>query len=148
MRWVFEGRPVFAANVSGEAVVSHSGFNSLASFYHAMLMSDASATSDDPDNPELAGKTLTDRILCVPKTTGSTSAGAVWDTVAVMGIAPRAVLFSMPIDSLAAAGLSIADVWAGRKICAVDRLGDAFLATVQDGDRITVREDGTVVVER
>ena len=30
----------------------------------------------------------------------------------------------------------------------VDNLGDEFLAFVQTGDKITVKEDGTVEVER
>jgi hypothetical protein len=52
-----------------------------------------------------------------------------------------------PIDSLAAGGLIVADLWAGRRIVTVDRLGDEFLTLVKEGDRIAVREDGTVRIE-
>ena len=41
----------------------------------------------------------------------------------------------------------MADLWAGRRIVTVDQLGDEFLETVQDGDRIVIREDGTVTVQ-
>jgi hypothetical protein len=57
------------------------------------------------------------------------------------------MLFSEPIDSLAAAGLIVADEWAGIRICTVDQLGDEFLQTVKDGDRIVIREDGTIKIE-
>ena len=82
----------------------------------------------------------------MPKTTGSTSAGAVWLRLVQTGIAPKAVLFSQPIDSLAAAGLVVADVWGDQRIVVVDQLGNAFLDLVESGDWITVEEDGTVIM--
>ena len=57
------------------------------------------------------------------------------------------MLFSLPIDSLAAAGVILSDVWTDNTIVAVDSLGDEFLSAVKDGDKITVKEDGTVIVE-
>jgi hypothetical protein len=57
-------------------------------------------------------------------------------------------LFSRDIDSLTAAGLVVAEVWVGKRIYAVDRLGDTFLAYVKEGCRISIYQDGTVVVER
>ena len=78
---------------------------------------------------------------------GSTSSGATWPNVAQLGIAPKAMLFSQKIDSLAAGGLVVTDVWAGKRIYAVDQLGEEFLQVVNDGDRIVIKEDGTVTVE-
>jgi predicted aconitase with swiveling domain len=72
----------------------------------------------------------------------------VWQRLVDMGSAPRAVLFSRPIDSLAAGGLIAADLWAGGRIVVVDRLGDEFLDAVAHGDSITVSEDGEVVISR
>jgi predicted aconitase with swiveling domain len=143
----FKGRAVLAGNLEGRVVVSHQGFSSLASFYRSMLTEAETAVCSDQDNKDLFGKELTGRIVCAPKTTGSTSAGATWLTVARMGIAPEAMLFSEHIDSLAAAGLVLAEVWGGRRIYAVDGLGHAFLDTVEDGQVVEIREDGTVVVE-
>ena len=60
------------------------------------------------------------------------------------------MLFSKPIDSLAAAGAVLASVWLdapGAKMPVVDSLGEEFLAYVKDGMMITVKEDGTVEVE-
>ena len=58
------------------------------------------------------------------------------------------MLFSNHIDSLAAAGAILADVWLEDvTMPVVDCLGDEFLEYVKDGMRITVKEDGTVVVE-
>jgi len=146
MSRIFKGRPVLPADLEGEALVTHVGFNSLACFYKSMLTDAQVAICSDQSNKELFGKNLTDKIICLPKTVGSTSAGATWDRVAHMGIAPRAMLFSQHVDSLAAAGLAVAEVWVGKRICAVDELGDEFLEYVSDGQGITVRKDGTVIV--
>jgi len=127
--------------------VTHVGFNTYASFYTSIHAQVEAARCADSGNPELYGKNLTDRIICLPKTVGSTSAGAVWQRIARLGVAPRAMLFSQQIDSLAAGGLIVADVWAGKRICTVDRLGDEFLEAVKDGDRIVISKDGTVIVE-
>ena len=61
---------------------------------------------------------------------------------------PACMLFANHIDSLAAAGAVLADVWVdGVKMPVVDCLGDEFLAYVKDGMTVTVDEDGTVTVE-
>ena len=58
------------------------------------------------------------------------------------------MLFSKPIDSLAAAGSILASVWLeGEQMPVVDTLGDEFLDYVKDGMTITVRDDGTVCVD-
>jgi predicted aconitase with swiveling domain len=143
---IFQGRVVFPASLEGEAIVTRKGFNTLASLSGAILSGSDAAVCSDHDNEDLHGQVLTGKILCLPKTTGSTSAGATWYNAARMGLAPKALLFSQRIDSLAAGGLVLAEVWAERGICCVDQLGQEFLETVKTGDRITVEEDGTVVV--
>ena len=61
---------------------------------------------------------------------------------------PACMLFSRPIDSLAAAGVILADVWLENvKMPVIDSLGDEFLNTVQTGMQVTVSEDGTVTLE-
>ena len=58
------------------------------------------------------------------------------------------MLFSEPIDSLAAAGAILSDVWLeGENMPVIDKLGEEFLAYVKDGMQITVSEDGLVTVE-
>jgi len=143
----FKGRALLPGHPEGEALVTHMGFNTYASFSTSMHTQAETAQCSDSGNQELYGKNLTDKIICLPKTIGSTSAGAVWPRVAQMGIAPKAMLFSQQIDSLAAAGLVVADVWVGKRIYAVDQLGDEFLESVEDGDRIMIREDGTVTIQ-
>jgi len=144
----FKGRVVLPGNISGEALVTRKGFNSLASFYKSMVSGSKYAICSDQDNLDLYGKNLTDMIICLPKTIGSTSAGATWDTVASMGIAPKAMLFAEPIDSLAAAGLVLADIWVGKRIVTIDRLGDAFLNYVDNGFRVEILSDGCVQVQK
>jgi len=142
----FKGRIIISGKTKGRALVCHQGFNTLASFYQSILKDSKKALCSDQDNPELFRKNLTNKIICLPKTIGSTSAGAVWEKIAEMGIAPRALLFSEHIDSLAAAGMALADVWAGKRIIAIDQLGREFLETVGQGQQIEIKEDGTIIV--
>ena len=58
------------------------------------------------------------------------------------------MLFSNPIDSLAAAGAILADVWLEDvSMPVIDSLGQEFLDYVKDGMTITVKDDGVVCVD-
>ena len=60
---------------------------------------------------------------------------------------PACMLFSKPIDSLAAAGSILASVWLdGIQMPVIDSLGDDFLEAVKTGDLVEVQQDGTVVI--
>jgi predicted aconitase with swiveling domain len=88
------------------------------------------------------------KALCLPQTIGSTTGGLVLYCACAMGRQPACMLFSNPIDSLAAAGSILASVWLPDvKMPVVDSLGDEFLAYVKDGMTITIGDDGTVTVE-
>jgi predicted aconitase with swiveling domain len=141
---IFNGRPILPGHIEGQALVSHEGFNTYACFSTSMLTKSQVAVCSDRLNEELHAKELTGKILCIPKTIGSTSGGAVWERIVQLGIAPKAVLFSQRIDSLAAGGLIVADVWTDKRIVTVDELGQEFLEFVQDDDRIVIELDGTV----
>lgn len=146
---IFKGRVVAPGNVTAEAVVSHAGLNTLASFQGALQFGDKKATCGDQNNPDLYNKQMAGKALCLPQTIGSTTGGLVLYCACAMGRQPAAMLFSMPIDSLAGAGVVIADVWLNdenAKMVVVDSLGDDFLNYVKDGMSVTVKEDGTVEV--
>ena len=88
------------------------------------------------------------KALCLPQTIGSTTGGLVLYCACSMGRQPACMLFSKPIDSLAAAGAVLADVWLDNiSMPVIDKLGDEFLDYVKDGMKITVKEDGTVIVD-
>ena len=145
----FKGRIVAPGNVTAEAVVSHAGLNTLASFQGALQFGDKKATCGDQNNPDLYNKQMAGKALCLPQTIGSTTGGLVLYCACAMGRQPAAMLFSQPIDSLAGAGVVIADVWLNdekAKMTVVDSLGEEFLNYVKDGMSITVKEDGTVEV--
>ena len=144
----FKGRIVAPGTVTAEAVVSHGGFNTLASLQGALQFGDKKATCGDQNNPDLHGKELAGKALCLPMTIGSTTGGLVLYCACAMGRQPACMLFSNPIDSLAAAGSILASVWLeGIQMPVIDSLGEDFLSYVKDGMSITVKEDGTVVVE-
>ena len=144
----FKGRVVAPGTVSASAVVSHVGFNTLASFQGALQFGDKKATCGDQNNPDLHGRELAGKAVCLPQTIGSTTGGLVLYCACAMNRQPACMLFSQPIDSLAAAGSILASVWLPDvQMPVVDSLGEAFLDYVKEGMTITVKEDGVVVVE-
>ncbi len=144
----FQGRTVAAGTVTAEALVSHGGLNTLASFQKALQFGDKKATCGDQNNPDLFGKQMAGKALCLPQTIGSTTGGLVLYCACSMHRQPACMLFSQPIDSLAAAGAVLADVWLEDvSMPVVDSLGEEFLSYVKDGMQITVHEDGSVTVE-
>ena len=146
MAKTFKGRPVVPGNASASALVSHGGFNTLASFQKALMFGDKKASCSDQNNPDLFGKQMCGAALCLPQTIGSTTGGMVLFAASAMHRQPACMLFSKPIDSLAAAGAILSAVWSDVDMPVIDGLGDEFLAAVQTGDPITVSEDGTVIV--
>lgn len=143
---IFKGRVVLAGNTTGEAVVSRQGLNLLASYQKSALKKAKRVICSDQNNSDLYKKDLTDKIICLPQTIGSTTGGMVLETVVQMGIGPKAMLFSEHIDSLAAAGIILSDVWLKSRIITIDQLGTDFLDCVQDGQTVEIKEDGTVII--
>ncbi len=145
---VFQGRVVTPGTVTAEALVTHGGLNTLASFQKALQFGDKEATCGDQNNPDLYGKAMRGKALCLPQTIGSTTGGMVLYCACAMKRQPACLLFANHIDSLAAAGAILADVWLDDiTMPVIDSLGDDFLAYVQDGMSITIGENGEVTVE-
>ncbi len=143
----FKGRIVAPGTVTAPAVVSHGGLNTLASFQKALQFGDKKATCGDQNNPDLYGKQMAGKALCLPRTIGSTTGGLVLYCACSMKRQPACMLFSEPIDSLAAAGAVLADVWLDDvSMPVIDSLGEEFLDYVKDDMSITIKEDGTVIV--
>ena len=145
---VFTGRVIASGTCKAEALVSHGGLNTLASFQKALQFGDKKATCGDQNNPDLYGKQMAGKALCLPMTIGSTTGGLVLYCACSMHRQPARMLFSNPIDSLAAAGAVLADVWLEDvSMPVVDSLGQEFLDYVKDGMTITVAPDGKITVE-
>ena len=143
----FQGRVVTPGTTTAPALVSHGGLNTLASFQKALQFGDKKATCGDQNNPDLYGKEMLGKALCLPQTIGSTTGGMVLYCACAMTRPPACLLFSKPIDSLAAAGSILASVWLdGVSMPVVDNLGDEFLEYVKDGMTITIEENGIVSV--
>ena len=147
MAKTFKGRPIVPGNLEGEALVSKQPFNTTASYFTNMFAGNTKdAPCTDANNAELYKKDLSGAITCTPQTVGSTmGAGAIMG-MNLLGVGFKAMLFSDHIDSIAAGGLIMDDVWNDRKVITVDLLGDEFMEAVKTGDRIKISEDGTVQV--
>lgn len=146
MSKTFKGRVIAGGNYKGEAIVSHQGVNTLATFQKSALKNAKQVIASDQNNPDLYGKNITGLALCLPMTIGSTTGGLVIQTVCSMGIAPSCFLFSERIDSLAASGIVLAKVWENSNVICIDELGKEFLEEVKSGQQVEVKEDGTVIL--
>ncbi len=143
----FKGRPLLPGDLTGEALVSKQAFNTTGSYLKNMFAGETkTAPCTDSTNKDLYEKDLSGAIICTTQTVGSTLGGAALMGVNDQGVGPKAMLFAWHIDSVAAAGLIIDDVWNGRRVITIDNLGDEFLESVKTGDPIAIRKDGTVEV--
>ena len=142
---VFCGRPVIVGSCAALAAVSRGGFNTYASFFTSLHGPGTQAICADAGNADLLGQDLRGRLICAPLTTGSTSAGAVWQRLARLDRGPAGLLLAEPIDSLAAGGLIVAQLWASSRCVVVDGLGAGFLSSVRSGERLRVLADGRVL---
>lgn len=143
----FQGRVVAKGKVTAPALVSHQGLNTLASFQKALQFGDKDATCGDQDNKDLFGKKMAGKALCLPRTIGSTTGGLVIYCACSLKRQPACMLFSEPIDSLAAAGAILSDVWLDDvSMPVIDSLGEEFLSYVKDNMEIIVEDGGLVKV--
>ncbi len=140
----FKGRVINKGYYKGEAVVSHQGVNTLATFQKSAIAKAKQVIVADQNNKDIFEKNITGKALCLPQTIGSTTGGMVIQVICSMGINPACLLFSEHIDSLAGAGVILSAVWENSKLIAIDQLGQEFLDTVKTGDTIEVTEDGVV----
>ncbi len=142
----FKGRVIAGGDWEGEAVVSRGGVNTLATFQKSAMANKKEVIASDQNNPDIYGRNITGKALCLPITIGSTTGGLVIQTVCQMKINPKCFLFSEHIDPLAASGIVLAKIWEDSDVIAVDELGAEFLSEVKTGDRIRVTSDGTVCI--
>ena len=140
----FKGRVINKGYYKGEAVVSHQGVNTLATFQKSAIAKSKQVIVADQNNKDIFEKNITGKALCLPQTIGSTTGGMVIQVICSMGINPACLLFSEHIDSLAGAGVILSVVWENSNLIAIDQLGQEFLDTVKTGDTIEVTEDGVV----
>ena len=150
----FKGRVIVPGTCTAEALVSKGGFNTLASYQSSLQFGDLKAFGHDTEvlcgdqnNPDLYKKPMMGKALCLPQTIGSTTGGMVLYTACALGKQPACMLFSKAIDSLAASGAILGDVWTDAVMPVVDNLGDEFLDYVQTGMTVTVSDDGVVTVQ-
>lgn len=143
----FKGRVIVPGTCTAEALVSHGGFNTLASYQMAMMFGDKKVKCGDQNNADIYKKSMIGKALCLPQTIGSTTGGMVLFTVCSMGVQPACMLFSKTIDSLAASGAIMGDVWTDAEMPVIDELGDEFLEYVKTGKTVTVKPDGVVEVD-
>ena len=81
----FKGRVVIPGQCSAKALVSHGGFNTLASYQTSFLTGDKKATGSDQNHPDIYKKPMAGVALCLPQTIGSTTGGMILYTAADYG---------------------------------------------------------------
>ena len=147
MTKTFQGRPIVKGTIRAEAVVSHGGFNPLASINTAGTPINRKGLCTDQNNPDLYNKVVTGKALCLPEIIGSTTGGMVLYSVCKKGFGPACMLYSKRADTLGVSGAVLLANWSSEPLVMIDELGDGFLDYVRDGMVVTTKPDGTVVLE-
>lgn len=147
MSRTFHGRCIVSGDAQASALVTHTGFNTLASLKSVGSFLNPKSLIEDQNNPELYGKCIASAALCLPETIGSTTGGMVIFSVCSLEKGPACMLFSKPADPLAVAGAVLTANWTDHPMPVIDNLGPEFLDYVKEGMHITVKKDGTVIVE-
>ncbi|HNZ83343.1 MAG TPA: DUF126 domain-containing protein [Sedimentibacter sp.] len=142
----FKGRVVVPGRAKAPALVSRQGFNTLASFQKSLMSKEKEAICSDQNNSDVYKKKMTSKALCMPQTIGSTTGGLVLYCASTFNVAPSCLLFSKTIDSLAAAGAIMSDIWTDNNLPTIDNLGDEFLEYVKDDMTIEILDGGVVRV--
>ena len=82
----FKGRVINKGYYKGEAVVSHQGVNTLATFQKSAIAKSKQVIVADQNNKDIFEKNITGKALCLPQTIGSTTGGMVIQVICSMGI--------------------------------------------------------------
>ena len=147
MAKTFQGRPLLPGNLDGEALASTQPLNTTGSYLENLFGGNTtSAPCTDANNKAFYRQELGGAIICTTTTVGSSLGGASLMGVGSLGLGPKAMLFSQHVDSVSIAGLLMDDIWNSRRVIAIDLLGDDFINTVKSGDKISIKEDGSVTV--
>ena len=129
----------FPGEVSAQAVVTRGGLNTLASFLKALQFGDKKATCGARTIGSVRKADGRGRRCACPRPSALPN-GLVLYCACAMKRQPACMLFSEPIDSLAAAGAVLADVWLEDvSMPVIDSLGEDFLNYVKDDMTITVK---------
>ena len=147
MTKTFKGRPLLPGNAEETAEVSHVGFSPSASYVEVVFSGSKSGAIKDHENKDLYNRDINGKIVCRPQSIGSSAGACMMMAAAKAEATPKVMLFANHVDSISACGLLMADNWLGKRIIAVDMLGQEFLDTVKTGQKLKVSEDGTVDIE-
>ncbi|MDK2785272.1 MAG: hypothetical protein PWQ41_1311 [Bacillota bacterium] len=139
----YSGRFVVSGTARGEAVCGKRPLNTLASFLNALVTHSEQGIIGDP-NHDLFGTDVKGKILVVPTTIGSTTAGLVFLEAIRQGIAPQAVVVR-EIDTLLAAGAILSAVWFNRVMPVVEVADQTFWQTVRTGVQVALDPDAATV---
>ena len=95
----FKGRIITPGTAKATAVVTHGGFNTLASMQMGLQFGDKQVKCSDQSNPEIYKLPLAGSALCLPQTIGSTTGGLVLYCACAMERQPACMLFSKAATS-------------------------------------------------
>lgn len=137
MERILSGRPIVAGSAEGTALVSREPI----SFWGGV----SPRTGEIIDRRhELSGAVVTGRVFVFPQGKGSSTASAVLLDSIKSGVAPAAII-NLKVDPILALGSIVADELYHQLIPIVV-LAEKDFFTIKQGDYLTVKLDGTVVV--
>lgn len=133
----FSGRVLHAGEATGRALV----LTHPLSFWGGV--EPATGRVSDPRHPQ-HGATITDRVLVLPATVGSSSSSAIMLELLRQGSAPAAILLGH-VDAILPLGVVVA-AELGHRTIPVLEVDPSVLRTIEEGATVTVEPEGWISV--
>lgn len=143
----FRGRVITPGKVTASALVSVKKLDIPSSFQKPLDSGDRDSVCADGNNPDLYGKPMAGKALCLPGAVYSDEGGMLLYCACAGKQQPACLLFSGCVDAVTASGAILAASWLDDvQMPVIDNLGEAFLRHVENGMTVTIEDGGVVCV--
>ena len=147
-KYIYKGHSVTGGSGEGQAAKC-SNFLPIRAIGKKEIKTALSGAWINGDNKNgLGGVNIAGRVLFVDSISADGYSEAVMNAAVKNGVAPLAILFREKCDTLIANMAICTALCAEKGLILVDRLGDKPFDFAADGDKVIIKEDGTVIIEK
>lgn len=137
----FKGRVLISDNGEGVAVVTKKQVMFIDAFEESAENKSKKLIFNDKSHLDIYKKNLTGKVFVLPSFKKSDIDGAVLLSLAKKGNLPKCFLIAEKLDEVAVSAFSVLKVFLKNSVAVVDTLGKDFLASIENGDTISYKDD-------
>ena len=147
-KYIYKGHAITGGSGDGTALKTNS-FKPICAVGKKEIKSALSASWINADpNSDIGTTILTDKVLFLKDIATDGYSEAILNKAVQTGKSPLALLFSGKVSDRIADMAIFTFLSAEKGIIVVDELGEKIVDFVNNGDKIIIKEDGTVIVEK